>query len=150
MRVGVVTRGKYGERLIETIKERTDFEVVSIEIPQALPEFIEAPEEFLDGLGLDPEFFSSELIITYSLHPDITPEIATRAGKGGAEAVIVPGGSGGRGRSQSCRRSPTVTGSTSRSTRSAAPSIPAASRRWTPSPRSSAGPCWRWRWRMGG
>ena len=59
MRVGVVTRGKYGERLIETIKERTDFEVVSIEIPQALPEFIEDPEEFLDGLGLDPEFFSS-------------------------------------------------------------------------------------------
>lgn len=97
MRVGVVTRGKYGERLIETIKERTDFEVVSIEIPQALPEFIEDPEEFLDGLGLDPEFFSSELIITYSLHPDITPEIATRAGKGGAEAVIVPGGIGRAG-----------------------------------------------------
>lgn len=97
MRVGVVTRGKYGERLIETIKKRSDFEVVSIDVPQFLPDFIEDPEEFLDGLDLDPEFFSSELIITYSLHHDITPEIAVRAGKGGAQAVIVPGGMGRAG-----------------------------------------------------
>ena len=97
MRVGVVTRGKYGERLIETIRERTDFEVVSIAIPQSLPDFIEDPEEFLDSLGLDPKFFSSDLIITYSLHPDVTPEIAVRAGKGGCEAVIVPGGIGRAG-----------------------------------------------------
>ena len=97
MKVGVVTRGKYGVRLIETIKERTDFEVVSIAIPQFLPDFIEDPEEFLDSLGLDPEFFSSDLIITYSLHPDVTPEIAVRAGKGGAQAVIVPGGIGRAG-----------------------------------------------------
>jgi hypothetical protein len=92
MRVGVVTRGKYGERLIETIKDKTDFEVVSINLPQFLPDFIEDPEEFLDDLNLDPKFFSSDLIITYSLHPDITPEIVIRAGKGGAQAVIVPGG----------------------------------------------------------
>jgi len=97
MRVGVVTRGKYGERLIETIKKRSDFEVVSIDIPQFLPDFIEDPEEFLDDLDLDPEFFSSDLIITYSLHPDITPEIAVRAGRGGAQAVIVPGGIGRAG-----------------------------------------------------
>jgi len=97
MRVGVVTRGKYGERLIETIRKRTDFEVVSVDLPQTLPDFIEDPEEFLDDLGLDPEFFTSDLIITYSLHPDITPEIAIRAGKGGAQAVIVPGGIGRAG-----------------------------------------------------
>ncbi len=97
MQVGVVTRGKYGERLIETIKKRTDFEVVYVDLPQALPEFIEDPGEFLDDLGLDPEFFTSDLIITYSLHPDITPEIAIRAGKGGAQAVIVPGGMGRAG-----------------------------------------------------
>ena len=97
MRVGVVTRGKYGERLIETIRKRTDFEVVFVDLPQTLPDFIEDPEEFLDDLGLDPEFFTSDLIITYSLHPDITPEIAIRAGKGGAQAVIVPGGMGRAG-----------------------------------------------------
>ena len=97
MRVGVVTRGKYGERLIETIKKMTDFEVVSVDLPQALPNFIEDPQEFLDDLGLDPEFFTSDLIITYSLHPDITPEIAIRAGKGGVQAVIVPGGIGRAG-----------------------------------------------------
>lgn len=97
MRVGVVTRGKYGERLIETIKEKTDFEVVSVNLPRFLPDFIEDPEEFLDDLDLDPQFFSSDLIITYSLHPDVTPEIVIRAGKGKAQAIIVPGGMGRAG-----------------------------------------------------
>ncbi len=94
MRVGVVIRGKYGERLIETIREKTDFEVLSAEVPEFLPDFIEDPEEFLDelDLDLDPGFFASEIIITYSLHPDVTPEIVARAGEAGAQAVIIPGG----------------------------------------------------------
>jgi len=31
-------------------------------------------------------------VITYSLHPDITPEIVRQCGKHGAKAVIIPGG----------------------------------------------------------
>jgi hypothetical protein len=54
MLVGVVKRGKYGERLIETIKNHTDFQVVSIDVPAFLPGFIEDPEEFVKELNLDP------------------------------------------------------------------------------------------------
>jgi hypothetical protein len=50
MLVGVVKRGKYGERLLETIKTRTDFAVVSVEVPQVLPGFIEDPEEYVKEL----------------------------------------------------------------------------------------------------
>jgi hypothetical protein len=97
MRVGVVTRGKYGERLIETIREHTDFEVISVEVPEFLPDFIEDPEEFVDNLNLDANFFGADMIITYSLHPDVTPEIVARAGKGGSQAVVIPGGIGRAG-----------------------------------------------------
>jgi len=47
MLVGVVKRGKYGERLLETIRKHTDFQVVSVDVPQVLPGFIEDPEEFV-------------------------------------------------------------------------------------------------------
>jgi hypothetical protein len=75
MLVGVVKRGKYGERLIDTIKKHTDFQVVSAEVPQYLPGFIEDPEEFVRNLNLNPELFKADLLILYTFHPDITPEI---------------------------------------------------------------------------
>ncbi len=59
MLVGVVKRGKYGERLLETITKHTDFQVVSVEVPQVLPGFIEDPEEFVRELNLDPRFFQA-------------------------------------------------------------------------------------------
>ena len=93
----MVIRGKYGERIIETIKEHTDFEVISAEVPEFLPEFIEDPEEFLDQLDLNQEVFSTDMVITYSLHPDVTPEIAIRSGENGVQAVIIPGGIGRAG-----------------------------------------------------
>jgi hypothetical protein len=97
MLVGVVTRGKYGERLIETIKVRTDFKVVTAPVPENLPGFIEDPEEFVAALNLDPEIFSSDLLILYVFHPDLTPELVKLAGKNGVKAVIVPGGIGRAG-----------------------------------------------------
>jgi hypothetical protein len=92
MLVGVVKRGKYGERLIETLRQHTDFEVVSAEVPEELPGFIEDPEEFVRELRLDPEIFRSDLLIMYTLHPDLTPEIVKLAGLNGVGAVIIPGG----------------------------------------------------------
>jgi len=92
MRVGVVKRGKYGERLIQVIKERTDFQVVSTEVPQYLPNFIEDPEEFVKGLNLDPKVFDADLLILYTFHPDLTPEIVKMAGEHGVKAAIIPGG----------------------------------------------------------
>jgi len=90
--IGVITRGKYGKRLIETILQKTDLKVISAEIPALLPDFIDEPEDFLEGLHLNTEVFNTEILVTYSLHPDITPQIARMAGKKGVKALIVPGG----------------------------------------------------------
>ncbi|MCL7415093.1 MAG: DUF166 domain-containing protein [ANME-2 cluster archaeon] len=90
--IGVITRGKYGKRLQDTLSHYTDFSYLSIPIPQILPDFIEDPGSFVDELALDEKVLSSDLVITYSLHPDITPEIVRRAGMLGAKAIIIPGG----------------------------------------------------------
>lgn len=92
MLVGVVKRGKYGERLIQVIEEKTDFQVVSAEVPQYLPDFIEDPAEFVKGLNLDPRVFEADLLILYTFHPDLTPEIVKMAGEHGVKAAIIPGG----------------------------------------------------------
>jgi len=97
MLVGVVKRGKYGERLLETIKTRTDFAVVSVDVPQVLPGFIEDPEEFVKELNLDPRIFQADILILYTFHPDLTPEIVRLAAKGGVKAAIIPGGIGRAG-----------------------------------------------------
>ncbi len=93
--IGVITRGKYGLRLIENIRKHSEFKVSSLEIPEILPDFIEDPTEFVNGL--DKSFFSNDLIITYIMHPDITPEILRLAGRAGAKAVIIAGGLGRAG-----------------------------------------------------
>ena len=90
--IGIITRGKYGRRLLDTIKHHTEFTVSSTDIPPTLPDFIDDPAPFVDNLDLDPGVLSSDLLITYSLNPDITPEIVERAASSGAKAVIIPGG----------------------------------------------------------
>ncbi len=90
--IGVITRGKYGNRLIETILSKTDLEVVSTSIPEQLPVFIDDPDEFLEDLSIDNSVFSCNIILSYALHPDLTVAIAHRAGKMGVKAMIVPGG----------------------------------------------------------
>lgn len=90
--IGVISRGKYGLRLIENIKKNSDFRVSSIQIPEQLPDFIESPRDFVTSLNLDKSIFSSDLVIAYTLHPDLTPEIVRLAGENGAGAVIIAGG----------------------------------------------------------
>jgi hypothetical protein len=97
MLVGVVKRGKYGERLLETIRARTDFQVVSADVPEMLPGFIEDPEEFVKELNLDPRIFQADLLILYTFHPDLTPQIVRLAGQNKVKAVIIPGGIGRAG-----------------------------------------------------
>jgi hypothetical protein len=97
--IGVVTRGKYGRRLIKNVKSNSEFSVSSIELPESLPDFIEDPQEFIEGLNPDKTVLSSDLVIAYVLHPDLTPEIVRLAGENGASAVIIAGGmsrAGGR------------------------------------------------------
>ena len=90
--IGIITRGKYGRRLLDTITHHTEFTASSADIPPTLPDFIDEPAPFVDNLDLDPGVLSSDLLITYSLNPDITPEIVERAASAGAKAIIIPGG----------------------------------------------------------
>jgi len=97
--IGIITRGKFGRRLIENIKINSEFKVSSIELPESIPDFIEYPRDFIASLNIDKEVLSSDLIITYTLHPDLTPEIIRLAGESGARAIIIAGGmsrAGGR------------------------------------------------------
>ena len=91
-KLGVILRGKYGSRLVDTVRSKTDMEVIVAEIPTYLPDFIDEPDEFFSTLDFDMKVFDADIIITYSLHPDITPEIARMAGRAGVCALIVPGG----------------------------------------------------------
>jgi hypothetical protein len=90
--IGVITRGKYGHRLIETVREHSNFSVVTADLPEFVPVFIEEPDEFLESLNFDRSVFSAEIVITYSLHPDLTSAIAKLAAEAGVSSLIVPGG----------------------------------------------------------
>lgn len=90
--IGVITRGKYGKRLIETLLTRTYLDVVHTSVPEQLPGFIDDPEEFLERLALDDAVFNADIMISYSLHPDLTAAIAYRAGQKGVKGLIIPGG----------------------------------------------------------
>lgn len=90
--IGVITRGKYGHRLIDTVKEHSDFSVVTSDLPELVPLFIEEPDQYLEALNFDKRVFSAEIVITYSLHPDLTSAIAKLASRAGVRSLIVPGG----------------------------------------------------------
>ncbi len=89
--IGIITRGKYGNRALVNIKKHSDFRVYSAEIPDILPDFIENPKHIVASLKLDT-VVSNDLVITYALHPDLNPEIVKLAGVNGAKAVIIAGG----------------------------------------------------------
>ncbi len=91
--IGVITRGKYGHRLIDTVKEHSNFSVVTADLPELVPLFIEDPDQYLEALNFDKSVFSAEIVITYSLHPDLTYSIAKLAARAGVRSLIVPGGS---------------------------------------------------------
>lgn len=91
----MITRGKYGVRLIENIRTNSDFRVSSIELPESLPDFIEDPGEFINVLELDKCIFSNDLIIAYILHHDLAAGIIQLAGENGAHTIIIAGGKSG-------------------------------------------------------
>jgi len=92
--VGLITRGIYGLRLIENVKNNSNFRISSIELPEKLPDFIETPADLINELIPDKNIFSNDLVIAYTLHPDLAPQIIRLASENGARAVIIPGGAG--------------------------------------------------------
>ncbi len=94
-KIGIVLRGKYGRRFLQTLKKHDtnkEIEIKTTELPEEiLPEFIEEPGEFLESLQLDLEPLKCDLVIIYALHPDLAVELARLAGELGACAVLIPG-----------------------------------------------------------
>ncbi|BDC35860.1 DUF166 domain-containing protein [Candidatus Methanoliparum sp. LAM-1] len=88
MKIGVIKRGKYGSRLIDTLKNHSPFDVVSIEVQEDLPSFIDYPEDYIDkDLGF---FRDSDLIISFALHIDLDLYIAKLCAKNNTE-LLIPG-----------------------------------------------------------
>jgi len=91
LRVGVLTRGKYGLRLVETIEKHTPFEVLTEPLPADVPEFVEEPGSLLEGLDLD-DVLDVDLLVAYALHTDLALAVVETAARRGVKAVILPGG----------------------------------------------------------
>ena len=89
--VGVITRGKYGLRMIETLRRRTPFRIKEAAVPEALPEFMEDTGSLVEDLAGE-SIFDCDLLISYSLHPDLTTGIVEEAARRGVKTIIIPGG----------------------------------------------------------
>lgn len=94
MKVGIIKRGKYGLRLIDTLKTHSMFEVSSIELQENLPSLIDYPEDYIgnENLGF---FKESDLIISFALHIDLDLYIAELCAKNNTE-LLIPGEEAGR------------------------------------------------------
>ncbi len=90
--IGIITRGKYGRRLVETLRSKTGLEAIVAQLPENVPQLIDEPLQFLEKTGFNYEVFDADIIITYSLHPDLTSAIANLAANNEVKALIVPGG----------------------------------------------------------
>lgn len=89
IRILLFQRGFYGERVVETIeKYAKKLEVTNIfKIPKDLPDIIEEPDNYIPN----DIFKDIDLIISYSLHPDLSQFIVEQAKQNGIKAVIMPG-----------------------------------------------------------
>ncbi|MDP3066443.1 MAG: DUF166 domain-containing protein [Methanobacteriaceae archaeon] len=70
MIITIVTDGPYGERAYATIKEEFKTEFIVLEPPEGMfAEDVKIPSEELEKIK------SSDLVITYTLHPDLTLDL---------------------------------------------------------------------------
>jgi len=76
LKVVIVTDSGYGERAYENIKEKFETEFIELEAPHSiLVDEVEIPEKKLEKIR------SADLIITYTLHPDLTLELVEKVHK---------------------------------------------------------------------
>ncbi|RLG26039.1 hypothetical protein DRN76_01890, partial [Methanosarcinales archaeon] len=87
--VSVIQRGKYGKRLTKTMSTITPFTIKTAEVPEVLPDLIEDAGQIVDELE-KRDIFNCDLLITYSLHPDVTSTIVDLAAMSGVKAIIIP------------------------------------------------------------
>jgi len=89
LKIGIIKRGKYGSRLIDTLKNHSPFEVAFIEIQEDLPSLIDYPENYITNEDLD-FFKDSDLVISFALHIDLDLYIAELCAKNNTE-LLIPG-----------------------------------------------------------
>ena len=82
LRVGVLTRGKYGERLINALNEHTPFDVKTAGLPVGVPEFTEEPGSLLADTDLD-RVMDVDLLVAYALHTDLALAVIGEAARRG-------------------------------------------------------------------
>ncbi|MGL4670557.1 MAG: DUF166 domain-containing protein [Methanobacteriaceae archaeon] len=83
LKVAIVTDGPYGERAFETIGEVFDTEFIEIESPNSM---------FLDEIEIPKEdeekIKKSDILITYTVHPDITTDLVYKFNKDVAWIIV--------------------------------------------------------------
>lgn len=85
MRLLIFTQGRYGERILENIRDcaSEDWSISHVALPTDLPQIIEEPEEVVESLGLRGEWdlviFMGESPAAFSLLPTVLEEISTPA-----------------------------------------------------------------------
>lgn len=89
MKIGIITRGARGARLVENLRNDPDISIISAPIPEELPDFIEDPEGFIAHLGIKEDVFNVDLLINLAHHPDLNPALMTLAAERGVDAGIV-------------------------------------------------------------
>jgi len=87
--VFLIKRGEIGERVEATIKGRgKNVKIVGVmTIPKDLPPFIDSPEKYINSNDLQP----ADILIAYTLHPDLTLHLARLAVDMGIKAMLIPG-----------------------------------------------------------
>ncbi|PCN50844.1 hypothetical protein B6U99_02245 [Candidatus Geothermarchaeota archaeon ex4572_27] len=90
MRIVAVTRGYYGERIVENIRRRSGWRVVSLRLDVPVPKLIDDPREFLDEQGVELPRVDADLLLympeSASLFT-LLPEVMLRLG---VERAIAP------------------------------------------------------------
>lgn len=76
LKILIVTDGPYGERTYENIKKEFETEFIELEAPSMIfADKIEIPPEKLEKIR------SADILITYTLHPDLTLELVEKVHK---------------------------------------------------------------------
>ncbi|MFQ6050673.1 MAG: DUF166 domain-containing protein [Candidatus Hydrothermarchaeota archaeon] len=91
LKILLILRGKYGERVEETINKygRNVSVVKKFSLPKEVPSFIEHPEEYFPEDF--PDYFKDvDMVFTYSLHPDLTSYIVDIGSKQGVKTFLIP------------------------------------------------------------
>ena len=83
MKVGIVLRDKAREIFVKTISRF--FDVIVYRLPEDLPEIID------DEINFPEKLFKTDIILSYSFHPDVNVELIKKAEEREVKIVLIAG-----------------------------------------------------------